>query len=79
MRWDQALSEALAQAVVDHLVSEGGFDGALFQADGRGKIQLLPGLSPTDAAHRRVEVVIHPPAKEKDGPAESDDDFSPIN
>lgn len=76
---NQALSEARAQAVVDYLVSEGGFDGALFQADGRGESQLLPGLSPTDAAHRRVEVVVHPPAKEKDGPAESDDDFSPIN
>lgn len=65
--------------MVDYLVSEGGFDGALFQADGRGESQLLPGLSPTDAAHRRVEVVVHPPDKEKDSPAESDDDFSPIN
>lgn len=55
---NQQLSEARAQAVVDHLVANGGVDADRLEAEGRGESELLvdPEVTPEDKQrNRRIE------------------------
>lgn len=77
--YNQALSEKRAAAVVDYLLSKTGLERDLFTAKGMGETQLLPDYDPVDPAHRRVEVVVHPPKNAGSDSGEDDDGFSAIN
>lgn len=60
---NQTLSEARAAAVRQHLIDGYGIEAARLLAEGRGEAELLDGLDPNSAEHRRVEIVAVPRAQ----------------
>ncbi|HET8727727.1 MAG TPA: OmpA family protein [Alphaproteobacteria bacterium] len=55
--YNRRLSAERARAVVDYLVSHYDLPEDRFSAVGRGEVQLLPGLAPVSAEHRRVVIM----------------------
>lgn len=55
--YNQALSEARAKAVVDHLIASFGIAPSRLEARGFGKTQLTDPANPTADINRRVEIV----------------------
>jgi outer membrane protein OmpA-like peptidoglycan-associated protein len=55
--YNRALSERRAAAVAGYLVEAHGLDADRLRWEGRGERELLEGLAPRAAEHRRVEVI----------------------
>jgi outer membrane protein OmpA-like peptidoglycan-associated protein len=54
---NQQLSQSRAEAVLTELIDAYGVPASRLTAIGKGETSLLKGIAPTDAKHRRVEIV----------------------
>jgi len=68
--YNLTLSERRAASVVAYLIENFELTPEKFEARGLGETDLLPGLAPNAAAHRRVEIVVHAPEKSADQPSD---------
>jgi len=76
---NQKLSERRAHAVMQYLVAKAGLDRRLLRAEGLGETRPRPEFDLLAAAQRRVEVVVHPPAKKRKYPNKPEKGHTPIN